>query len=106
MSRRSRGNWTGTRSFGADGSGRPWPGRWGDAAADVALHQVLAELDAEDLWQVDPAVDAGDDVQVRVRDEWQPGHTLARAGIPGEGPLRSRSGAMFDIALPFVVEAA
>ena len=58
-----------------------------DAAADVALHEGLAELDPEDLRRVDPAVDAGDDVQVQVRDEREPGHALARAGIAGERPV-------------------
>jgi len=59
----------------------------GDPAADVALDEGLAELDAEDLRRVDPAVDAGDDVQVQVRDEREPGHALACAGMAGEGPV-------------------
>src|SRR5262245_29395644 len=43
------------------------------------LDEGLAEPDAEDLRRVDPAVDAGDDVQVQVRDEREPGPALARA---------------------------
>jgi hypothetical protein len=56
----------------------------GDPAADVALHQRLAQLDPEDLGRVDPAVDARDDVEVQERDERERGHVLPRAG-GGEG---------------------
>ena len=51
------------------------------------LHEGLAEPDAEDLGRVDPAVDAGDEVQVQVRDERESGHALAGAGIAGECPV-------------------
>ena len=66
-----------------------------DTAADVALDEGLAEPDAEDLRRVNPAVDAGDDVQVQVRDEREPGHALARKDRrrrPGCGPLAWRIG--------------
>jgi hypothetical protein len=59
----------------------------GDAAANVALDDGLTEFDAEDLGRVDAGVDAGDDVQIQVRDERQPGHALAGARIGGEGPV-------------------
>jgi hypothetical protein len=102
---RSRASWTSTpapgwnrRCVGDDGRG--------DAAADVALHQGLAELDAEDLCRVDPAVDAGDDVQVQARDERQPGHALARAGIAGEGPVAVQERGDVRHSFAFVVEAA
>jgi len=36
----------------------------------VALHERLAEPDPENLCRVNPAVNAGDDVQVQVRDKW------------------------------------
>jgi hypothetical protein len=48
----------------------------GHPAADVALHQGIAELDPEDLWRVDPAVDADDDVQPL------PGQELERGHVP------------------------
>ena len=50
----------------------------GYAAADVPLHERLAQLDLESLRRIDPAVDAGDDVEVQPREE-RCRHVLADA---------------------------
>jgi hypothetical protein len=53
----------------------------GHPAADVALHESIAELDPEDLRRVDPAVDADDDVEALPRQERERGHVLPGVGI-------------------------
>jgi hypothetical protein len=71
------------------GAGDVGDDRRGDPPADVALDEGLAEPDAEDLRRVDPAVDAGDDVQVQVRDELRAPHS--GIGVRAEYAPASRS---------------
>ena len=71
-----------------DGPGYP--------AADVPLDERLAQLDLESLRRIDPAVEAGDDVQVQPREERN--GMFWRASVRANASLRSKSGARLDIA--------
>jgi hypothetical protein len=52
----------------------------GHPAADVALHEGIADLDPEDLRRVDPAVDADDDVEALPRQKRERGHVPPGVG--------------------------
>jgi inner membrane transporter RhtA len=56
----------------------------GDAPADVAPDDRVAELEPEDAGRVNPRVDAGDHVHLPVRDEGDGGHPVLQIR-PGEG---------------------